>query len=191
MKNRRPAIIISVLIVALLLSLGTALYSNPISRAQLLESPESSIAEAMSDYEPEAAAQDIKILAQCGNQKERAIVYEYKGRPMSAIAAGKLFGLRWDLLTAELCNSGIENGVQRYNPALPSYFLLRGWFHEQRYAYQNGQFTLAASVFAVHREVRLGLLQLLLFAVLFFVFLHNKRRNRFSPERNPQTPHGA
>jgi len=176
MKNKHLVIITAALIAIVLFSIGLTLYRYPVSRAQLSSSPESSIAQAMSAYEPESAAQDIKILAQYGNQKERVIVYEYKGKPMSAIAVGKLAGLRYDLLVADLYNSGGEDGGQKYDSSRPAFFLLHGYFHEARYAYLDGQFTLTESVFSLHHDIVWSLLRFIIIVAAVFISWHKKRK---------------
>lgn len=125
----------------------------PYSKADLLNNPEATIAQKMSEYKPEIKVKNIEILGQIGNKKERFIIFKYNGKLKNAFAVSSLFGLRYKLLISDLTNDEDSNGESIYNSNLPVNFLLHDYFYERDYTYFENEFTLVQSTFQIHNDI--------------------------------------
>jgi len=137
----------------------TGYINNPYTEEEI----ESDLASCIADcYEQEgltASAENISILAVCENAKEKAFVFLKDGKLCSGFVVKSLLLPRYQMACGKISASGLLEEQEDFDLTQKQEFILKDFFQEQVYSYENGKFTLESSEKKMNEEVKNGIIR--------------------------------
>ena len=174
MSKQMKVIVLVVFVFLLAFFAVTGFTKNAYTAEEIETNLASCIADELSEKKAPVKAEEIKIIALCENDKEKAFVFEKDGETLSGFAIKSLLLPRYQIVCGEMSSSDKMEENENIDLSETQNFRIKGYFEEHLYKYEDGEFTLESSAKRMNEEVKNGIIRAVCGVGIVLVTLFSK-----------------